>query len=285
MVEPVEILPTGAVKCEQNICKSSPYQRLAGDNCYCSPDKTISPTLCDEKRECESTQYLTFLNECKTLPEFCSAVVDGSGKCLTCTSPKVPNNAGECKDCTIQIVTQAELNDTDFEYPSDRKCLAEPFSASRVIPPYPDFAMDVNWAKDWGYLNPFPMNYNVDKTLRWETGVSEIAVNAASIAIAEYQFVHAIFHYDPLIGAADLSEQHILDCSTAVTPNTAFEFLIADKGPFSIDTYPMTDEDDYNYNQNYHKQSCNDMYSYTGTNTVKTITPKKVTDDSADSIN
>ena len=103
MGEPVEILPTGAVICNQNICRSSPYQRLAGDNCYCSPDKTISPTLCDYKRSCSSTQYLTFLNECKTKPEFCSEVVDGLGKCKTCTSPKVLNNAGECKDCTIKI--------------------------------------------------------------------------------------------------------------------------------------------------------------------------------------
>ena len=118
------------------------------------------------------------------MPEFCSAVVDGSGKCKTCTDSKVPNNAGECKDCTIKIVTKAELDDTNFTYPSNRKCLAEPFSASRVIPPYPDDALDVFWM-DWGYLNPNPFNYNGDKTLRW-TGVSEIAVNAATIAIAEY---------------------------------------------------------------------------------------------------
>ena len=104
---PVEPLPTGAVKCEQNYCTLSPYQRLAGDNCFCNDDETISPTLCDVKASCNSTQYRTFLNECKTLPEFCSAVVDGSGKCKTCTDSKVPNNAGECKDCTIKFGTKA----------------------------------------------------------------------------------------------------------------------------------------------------------------------------------
>lgn len=120
------------------------------------------------------------------MPEFCSAVVDGSGKCLKCTNLKVPNNAGECKDCTIKIVTNAELNDANFVYPDARKCLAEPFSASRVIPPYPDDATKVEWGRDWGYLNPNPFNYNGDKTLRWATGVTEKAVNAATIAIAEY---------------------------------------------------------------------------------------------------
>ena len=183
---PVEPLPTGAVKCQQNYCNVSPYQRLAGDNCLCRDDNTISPTLCDGKTTCNPTEYRNFLNECKTLPEFCSEVVDGSGKCLKCTNSKVPNNAGECKDCTIKIVTKAELDDTNFTYPSDRKCLAEPFSASRVIPPYPNDAKDVQWARDWTYLNPNPMNYKTDKTLRWATGVTEKAVNAATIAIAEY---------------------------------------------------------------------------------------------------
>jgi hypothetical protein len=131
------------------------------------------------------TQYLTFFNECKNLPEFCS-LVDRSGQCFACTSPKVLNKAGECKDCTIKIVTGAELNDTTFTYPSDRKCLFEPFSASRVIPPYSDSALDVSWTRDWGYLNPNPFNYNTDQTLRWATGVTAIAVNAATIAIAEY---------------------------------------------------------------------------------------------------
>jgi hypothetical protein len=98
-----EPLPTGAVICQQNYCNVSPSQRLEGDNCLCSGITTISPTLCDYKRSCSSTQYLTFLNECKTKPEFCSEVVDGLGKCKTCTSPKVLNNAGECKDCTIKI--------------------------------------------------------------------------------------------------------------------------------------------------------------------------------------
>ena len=105
---------------------------------------------------------------------------------------------------------------------------------------------------DWGYLNPNPFNYNGDKTLRW-TGVSEIAVNAATIAIAEYQFVHAIFYYNTLVGASDLSEQHIVDCSTAETPNAAFEFLITSKGPFSIADYPMSDASDVAFDAKYHK--------------------------------
>ena len=72
-----------------------------------------------------------------------------------------------------------------------------------------------------------------------------------------------------------------MDCSTAVTPNTVFEFLIQSKGPFSTDDYPMTDDGDFDFGYAFHKQSCIDMSAKTGTNTVKTITPKKVTDDSA----
>jgi len=74
-----------------------------------------------------------------------------------------------------------------------------------------------------------------------------------------------------------------LDCSTAVTPNTVFEFLIQSKGPFSIDDYPMTDDDVFALGYAYQVQSCVDMSAKTGTNSVKTITPKKVTDNSADS--
>jgi hypothetical protein len=74
-----------------------------------------------------------------------------------------------------------------------------------------------------------------------------------------------------------------LDCSTAVTPNTVLEFLIQSKGPFSIDDYPMTTDTDVAFDNKFQKQSCVDMSAKTGTNTVKTITPKKVTDDSTDS--
>jgi hypothetical protein len=74
-----------------------------------------------------------------------------------------------------------------------------------------------------------------------------------------------------------------VDCSTAVTPNTAFEFLITSKGPFSIADYPMSDRSDFASDARYQKLSCIDMSAKTGTDTVKSITPKKVTDDSADS--
>ena len=46
--------------------------------------------------------------------------------------------------------------------------------------------MDVQWARDWGYLNLPAKNYESNKDFNWVTGTSEVAVNAATIALAEY---------------------------------------------------------------------------------------------------
>lgn len=73
-----------------------------------------------------------------------------------------------------------------YSFPADQLCLAEPFSASRIIPPYPSTATDVHWARDWGYLNLPPNNYDSNKAFNWYTGASEVAVNAATIALVEY---------------------------------------------------------------------------------------------------
>jgi len=160
-------------------------------SCACDTNKFDDGTACVDFVTCADGTYTDLsTNTCLACGENCQTCTYETGMCNTCTEGDYVVNGQTC-----------ELYDPtcNYEYGpvSDPVgCVSEMYSADRLLAPYADTTMNVDW-RDWGIVNEIR-----------DQGSCGSCWAFMSVAAAE---THYAIKYGPLF---ELSEQQLVSCDS-----------------------------------------------------------------------
>lgn len=128
----------------------SPYTLNEFKECSCPEEGQIDTgNACETAADCASGEYADSTNECQPCGTNCDECENVTGECTTCATDYGLDleDRKNCITCAVKVGFIEDLPASPFA------CLAAAYSDTRVIPPYPSTATNVDW-REQGVIRP-----------------------------------------------------------------------------------------------------------------------------------